>query len=283
VEIMPDHFGIGERALKGLRNRPEVVEATMLIDMPIAHTAADSLLAAQYLCQAGAGCIIVLGGDGTCRIVAKAAGDVPLLPLSTGTNNVVPHFIEGTIAGSAAAYVALHPDADRQDLCQRHKRLLVHVNGEVVDQALVEVAVVSTGFVGARAVWEPGSLHQLFVSRAQPTTIGLSSILGVVHPVDPAYPGGASATITANGRKALVPIAPGSVVSVGIGEIFEMQPGKGCPVASIRPAVLALDGEREITLGSGDDAQVELDLEGPWIVDVERTLSQAVAAGAFAV
>jgi predicted polyphosphate/ATP-dependent NAD kinase len=281
VEIMPDHFGIGRRALKGLRNRPEVVDAISLIDMPIAHTAADSLRAAQYLCDAGAGCIIVLGGDGTCRIVSKAAGDVPLLPLSTGTNNVVPHFIEGTIAGSAAAYVALHPDANREELCQRHKRLLVHVNGETVDQALVEVAVVSTGFVGARAVWEAGSLHQVFVSRAQPTNIGLSSIVGVVQPVDPAYPGGASVTITSNGRKVMVPIAPGSVVPVGIGEIVEMEPGKSCPVDSIRPAVLALDGEREITLSSNDEAQVELDLEGPWIVDVERTLSLAVAEGAF--
>ena len=91
VEIMPDHFGIGERALKGLRDRPEVVDAASLIDMPIEHTAADSLRAAQYLCDAGAGCIVVLGGDGTCRVVAKGAGEVPLLPLSTGTNNVVPH------------------------------------------------------------------------------------------------------------------------------------------------------------------------------------------------
>ncbi len=46
-------------------------------------------------------------------------------------------------------------------------------------------------------------------------------------------------------------------------------------------AVLALDGEREISLRDGDEACVELDLGGPWIVDVERTLSLAVAEGAF--
>ena len=81
VEIMPDHFGIGERALRGLRDRPEVVDATSLIDMPIEHTAADSLRAAQYLRDARSGCIIVLGGDGTCRVVAKGAGEVPLQPM----------------------------------------------------------------------------------------------------------------------------------------------------------------------------------------------------------
>ncbi len=213
VEIMPDPFGIGVRALKGLRDRPEVVDTASLIDMPIVHTSADSLRAAQYLRDAGVGCIIVLGGDGTSRIVAKGAGQVPLLPLSTGTNNVVPYFIEGTIAGSAAAYVARRPDADRKALCWRHKRLLVRVNGEMVDQALVEVALVSTGFVGARAVWEIGSLRQVFVTRAQPINIGLSAIIGVVNPVDPAYPGGASATITQDGRKVMVPIAPGSLVA----------------------------------------------------------------------
>jgi predicted polyphosphate/ATP-dependent NAD kinase len=281
VEIMPDPFGIGDRALRGLRDRPEVVDITSLIDMTIEHTAADSLWAAQYLCEAGAGCIIVLGGDGTCRVVAKGAGGVPLLPLSTGTNNVVPYFIEGTIAGSAAAYVALHPDASREELSRRHKRLLVRVNGETIDQALVEVVLVSASFVGARAVWETRSLRQVFVTRAQPTNIGLSSIIGVVHPVDPAHPGGASVTTATNGRKVMVPIAPGSLVPVGIGEIVEMKPGNNYPVDSLRPAVLALDGEREIALHGGDDAEVTLDLEGPWIVDVERALSLAVAAGAF--
>ena len=79
----------------------------------------------------------------------------------------------------------------------------------------------------------------------------------------------------------MVSIAPGTVVPVGIGRIVEMKPGVSYPVDTLRPAVLALDGEREITLNSGDEARVELDLEGPWIVDVERTLSLAVAEGAF--
>jgi predicted polyphosphate/ATP-dependent NAD kinase len=281
VEIMPDHFGIGERALKGLRDRPEVIDSASLIDMPVEHSVDDSLRASQYLRNAGAGCIIVLGGDGTCRAVAKAAGEVPLLPLSTGTNNVVPYFIEGTIAGLAAAYVALDPDADREKRCWRHKRLLVRVNGKTIDEALVEVALVATSFVGARAVWEAGILRQVFASRAQPTNIGLSAIIGVVHPVAPAYPGGASVTTAANGRKVMVPLAPGSLVPVDIGEIFEMVPGISYSVDPLRPATLALDGEREITLKTGDEATVELDLEGPWIVDVERTLSMAVAEGAF--
>jgi len=283
VEIMPDHFGIGVRALKGLRDRPEVVASASLIDMSVTHTLADSLRAAQYLRDAGAGCIVVLGGDGTCRVVAKGAGEVPLLPISTGTNNVVPTFVEGTIAGSAAAHVALRSEAERQDLCWRHKRLLVQVNGETVDQALVEVALLTTRFTGARAVWETGTLRQVFVSRAQPVNIGLSAIVGMVRPVDLAYPGGAFVSTTEDGRKVMAPIAPGAVVPVGIGEIVEMEPGVSYPVEPLRPATLALDGEREITLNRSDEATVRLDLDGPWIVDVERALQWAVADGAFIV
>jgi predicted polyphosphate/ATP-dependent NAD kinase len=307
VEIMPDHFGIGSRALDGLRNHPEILAGTSLIDMPFEGTADDSLRAAQYLCDAGAGCIVILGGDGTCRVVAKGlalsplslgqrtrgspkglalslskgCGDVPLLPISTGTNNVVPTFIEGTVAGQAAAYVALHPGVERERFCYRHKRLLVYVNGEEVDQALVEVVLVSTCFVGARAIWQAESLRQVFVTRAQPVHIGISSIIGMVHPVAPSYPGGAAVTIVPRGRRVMVPLAPGSLVAVSIGEIVDLKPGVRYPVSGERPAVLALDGEREITLCEGEEADVKLELDGPWIVDVERTLLLAVAEGAF--
>jgi len=315
VEIMPDHFGIGVRALHGLSNHPEIVAATSLIDMPLEATADDSLRAARYLRDAGAGCIISLGGDGTCRVVAKGlalpapsaglrsevegslskepalsadgasvskgSGDVPVLAISTGTNNVVPTFVEGTVAGLAAAYVALHPEVERERLCYRHKRLLVYVNGAQVDQALVEVALVSTPFTGARAVWQADSLRQVFCTRAQPTSIGLSAVVGVVHPVSRLDPVGVSVIIVPDGQKVISPLAPGSVVPVGIGEITDLEPGVRYPIRSERPAVLALDGEREIVLRDGDHAEVTLQLDGPWFVDVERTLLLAVAGGAF--
>jgi predicted polyphosphate/ATP-dependent NAD kinase len=281
VEIMPDCFGIGSRALDGLCDHSGILAATSLIDMPLKNTADDSQYAAQYLRDTGAGCIVVLGGDGTCRVVSKGCGDVPLLPISTGTNNVVPDFIEGTVAGSAAAYVALHPDVERLRFCHQHKRLLVYVNDEMVDQALVEVALVSSRFVGTRAIWEVDRLRQVFVARAQPVNIGMSAIIGVVHPIAPTHPGGASATIASDGRKVMVPLAPGRFALVGVGEIADLKPGVRYPVDGGRPAILALDGEREIALYEGDDAKVMLDLHGPWIVDVERTLLIAVKKGMF--
>ena len=50
--------------------------------------------------------IVVLGGDGTHRVVAKACGDVPICALSTGTNNAFPEMRETTVAGLATGLVA---------------------------------------------------------------------------------------------------------------------------------------------------------------------------------
>src|SRR5215470_8264346 len=51
------------------------------------QTAADSVETVHRMIDAGARVIVCLGGDGTARVAAGACGDVPLLPLSTGTNN----------------------------------------------------------------------------------------------------------------------------------------------------------------------------------------------------
>lgn len=281
IEIMPDSFGIGQRALDGLSEHPSLVAKTSLIDMPLEGSAADSVRAARYLREAGAGCLVVLGGDGTCRAVAKGCGDVPLLPISTGTNNVVPTFVEGTVAGAAAACVAAMAHSERRQVCYRHKRLLVYVDGELADQALVEVSLVSGGFVGARAVWQADRIRQVFVARAQPVNIGLSSVVGMVKPIDPRRPSGASATVSADGQQVMVPLAPGYFVAVGVKEVIDLNPGSRYPVGNARPAVVGLDGEREIALYEGHRAEVTLDLDGPWIVDIPQTLALAVQRRRF--
>jgi len=281
VEIMPDLFGLGRQALDVLADKDGVGTAAALIDMPITGGPQDSLRAAEHLRAAGANCIVVLGGDGTCRVVAKGCGEVPLLPISTGTNNVVPYLIEGTVAGLAAAYVALNPDLARERLCWRHKKLLISINSRESDQALVDVTLVAAQFVGSKAVWEPDTLRQVFVTRAQPSTIGLSTLIGMLRPIGAAETLGAVASIEPNGRQVLAPIAPGRIASIGVGELITLTPGVPHPVLGERPAVLALDGEREIVLQTGDQAEVTLVLDGPWIVDVERTLRLAVEDGIF--
>jgi predicted polyphosphate/ATP-dependent NAD kinase len=102
IRWMPDAAGLVERAADGLA----LGDDARALDLPITESPDDTTRAAEAFRERGAGCILVLGGDGTCRAAAKGAGDVPLLPVSTGTNNAFPQFVEGTLAGLAAAVVA---------------------------------------------------------------------------------------------------------------------------------------------------------------------------------
>jgi predicted polyphosphate/ATP-dependent NAD kinase len=282
VLIMPDQFGIGARALRGLRDHSSALDRTSMLSMEVLGGPADTERAAAQLREQSAGCIVVLGGDGTCRAAAKECGDVPLLPISTGTNNVVPTFVEGTVAGLAAGYVAHQDRAILPVICTRHKRLLVRVADEQVDQALVEVAAIAARFVGSRAVWDQERVRQVFATRASPAAIGLSAILGALHPVTPAAPCGALARLGPSEERVRVVMAPGRVELVGVCSTAKLRPGEWYGLTGERPLVLALDGEREIVLAEGQEAAVKLELEGPWIVDVQRALQHAVTEGAFA-
>ena len=102
VLIMPDSYGIGTRALHTLKLK---LEATIM-DMRRTFSQEDSRLAAKLMVREGVKVLVTLGGDGTNRIVSKASRDVPLMPISTGTNNVFPNMIEASIAGLAAGLVA---------------------------------------------------------------------------------------------------------------------------------------------------------------------------------
>ena len=102
--------------------------------------------------QMGVGCVVVLGGDGTSRAAAKGIDSVPLLSVSTGTNNVYPTLMEGTVAGMAAASAALMPEP--YACCIRDKRIEVRVNGRLRDIALIDAVVSDDYFAGARAIWD---------------------------------------------------------------------------------------------------------------------------------
>src|SRR5258708_15089490 len=168
VAYMPEHdFGILPRALTELHGHHLQLVAEPL-EMVVLGTSADSTRAAQSLAKLGAGCIITLGGDGTNRAVAKGCGTVPLVPISTGTNNVVPAFLEGTIAGMAAGVIASGIRGERTT--QRAPRLEVRVNSAAVESALVDVVVSSLPFVGSRATWDLPTVLKVSLSPVTPPT-----------------------------------------------------------------------------------------------------------------
>jgi len=252
-------------------------EVEFLDGQPIRQTAQDTVDAVRRMVTAGARVIVCLGGDGTARVTASAVGDVPMLALSTGTNNTFPVVREATIAGLAAGLVATGM-VPADGAATRAKLLEARV-GDRVETALVDVAVSTERHVGARAVWDPAKLTELFCAFAEPDAIGLSSILGQVSPVTRHESHGVTARITAEAAlQVLAPIAPGLIVPVGVRAIEPMRPGSVHPIDA-RAGAIVVDGERELTFEPGEQPTVRLRADGPWCVDVPAVLAASARLG----
>ena len=151
--------------------------------------------------------------------------------------------------------------------------------GDRTETALVDVAVSTERHVGARAVWDPATVTQLFCAFAEPDAIGLSSVLGQLSPVARHEPHGVTARLSADApRQVLAPIAPGLVVPVGVHEIQAMHPGAVHSVDA-RAGVIAVDGERELTFGPGEQPAVRLRADGPRCVDIPAVLAASARLG----
>jgi hypothetical protein len=272
VRWMPTAAGLVERAADGLK-LPFDARA---LAMPVIDSAYDTTEAAIALRERGAACIVVLGGDGTCRVAAKGAGNVPLLAVSTGTNNAFPQLAEGTLAGLAAAIVA---HGAGENAIHRAPCLRILREGDPIDLALIDV-VSYEGLTGARAVWQIDRVRQLVSTRHQPGTIGLSAIAGYLGLTPP---DGASALALSLGegvRRVLAPVAPGVVEAVAVRSHRWLHDGELVRIDQT-PCVLALDGEREIPIRNGMLVDVQFDCHGPRVVDVGRALELGVQAGLF--
>jgi predicted polyphosphate/ATP-dependent NAD kinase len=278
ILMMPDYYCLGLKALAGMEG--ESIKARVsIMDMAVTCTAEDSTLAAKLMGELGVGCIVTLGGDGTNRAVAKGNSSIPLVPISTGTNNVFPTMIEGTIAGMAAGIVA-RKIVDGEDIIRTHKRLVIIKNGVEIDMALIDAIVLDQVFVGSRAIWKLSEVRQIICTRAEPGNMGLTSIGGSLHPVGPEDKQGIYIQIGSGSLTVRAAVLPGLVKEVGIEEVKILEPGEEIEVLH-KPSIIALDGEREVTVLASDEVKIKLQTDGPPVVDIERALRKAAQQGFF--
>jgi hypothetical protein len=269
VCYMPDYYGIVERALDGLQIEMEV--SPLVFDAKADQR--DSTLAAGMLAKMGAGCIVTLGGDGTNRVVAKGTNQIPILPVSTGTNNVFPYMIEGTIAGLAAGLIATGKIA-REAGTYTSTQLDVVVEGQSTDVAIVDAVVCDDIFIGSRAVWKMEKIRQVFLNRCSPVNIGFTSIGGILHTIAPDDPFSMVLELGPKGQTVTAPVAPGIFETVSVKNTRIVTPGDEVALVCT-PCVVALDGEREVEIKRGQRATIRLVAEGPVVVDVNRTMTLA--------
>lgn len=286
VLVMPAASGLYDsldRALRGNDSNPQkqTLPKFEFLEMTVRHAARDTVTAVEAMLARGVSAIVVLGGDGTNRIVARHCDpDIPLCTLSTGTNNAFPEMREATVAGIATGLIATGEIG--KEALRREKILRVGLNGDPRhDCALVDVAVTSERFVGARALWRAGEISELFVTSARPDAVGLSSVAGILDPVPRSAGHGLHVRFTdpKSAKTVLnVPLAPGLVVPIGVLEYHYIEPGEPVEIEPI-PGSLALDGEREIELGPEDRVEISLDSDGPLILDVGEAMRVAAGHG----
>ncbi len=278
---MADGSGIMAGLLR-LVGRPSANDWPTLefVDQPITRTDADSRVATRTMVDAGVDVIVVLGGDGTNRIVAEESGAVPLVSISTGTNNAFPHQIESTVAGLAAGLVANAAECRRVGTFQAKKLLVQH--RQRTEHAIVDVAISDADGVGSGAVWDARTIRELYLCFAEADAIGLSAIGGHLHPLDRHEPAGLALAL---GQPAVAtvrpPIGPGLVEAVDVRSVSTLAPNSTVEVRS-KSGVVAIDGERMFRFGPDDRPSVTLRTDGPWVVDVPATLANAAARGLLA-
>lgn len=281
IYIMPDTFQIGLNVIDDLETNQILSADVKLVDMNMTATADDSRLAAQKMEELGLGCIVVLGGDGTSRAVAKGITDTPLLPISTGTNNVYPLMTEGTVAGMAAAAAALVPD--REKYCIKDKRIDISVNGEMRDIALIDAVVSDDMWVGSKAIWDPDKLRFICVTRSHPASIGFSSAGGCIRIVQDYDDFGLSLELGQGGEKIIAPIAAGVFSELEVKNITEIPIGDSISIDIEKNCMIAVDGEREVKCAAGDHVTFEITKNGPLRVNIRRAVEEAMSCGLFKV
>jgi predicted polyphosphate/ATP-dependent NAD kinase len=285
VVMMPENAGIYGHLRRGLDRTANAGEARFpalqLLDMTVCGDASDSAAAARMMRRMNVGAIIVLGGDGTHRVVVSEVGDVPIAGVSTGTNNAFPEMREPTITGLAAG-LAVTGAVPAGVAFAGNKRLDVAINDRH-EIALVDVAIVRERFVGSRAVWKAESFRELFVAFAEPGSIGLSSIVGLVAPVKRSSPFGRRVVFDdpADAQfRVAAPIAPGLIEDIGIARVETLD--FDTPTAlTVGSGSIALDGEREITFSERDRIAVTLRHAAFRTIDVAACMSFAGGNGLF--
>lgn len=235
-----------------------------LIDLATMGTGRDSVRAAAMLAKEDVGAVLVFGGDGTNRDVAKGWIDAPIVPVAVGTNNVFPLHLESTICGVACGLVASGV-VGLDEVATRAKVIHVVFEDDEPDLGLVDVVLVEGDFIGSRAVWHTDDLRTAVFAIADPSSVGLSSIGAAVRPTGFVDDAGVLVHMGDGPTVVRAPVGPGTFASVGIADHARLE--LGAEVIITGPGVLAFDGERDHVLGPGQTARLTIRRDGPWVID----------------
>ena len=271
IYVMREPFRIAELALEHMPLSANV----HILDAPIKNDSRDTQEAIHRFIQMGCRTIVSLGGDGTNRAIVKSTSEIDLIPLSTGTNNVFPLSVEPTLAGIVAGLNAVGKITD-DSLKSRSKVIYIESAG-IQDIALIDLVLLSNDQLGSLLPFKADNIRKLLLTRAEPASIGMSPIGGFIDPVYEDDDEGLLVDLSSGGRTFRAPLSPGlfGQVNVSSAERIKMD----TRVVFEGPGVLAMDGDREIQLMSGQAASVSIRRDGPFVLKVDKAMRWAASNG----
>ncbi len=272
IMILKEPYRVSSGALELLPLRARV----RLLDVGVTNSAADTEAAVRAARDAGCDVIVSLGGDGTNRIIARTWPEVPLVPLSTGTNNVFPVMVEATSAGVAAGLIA-NGSVRASEAGARCKLVHVHT-ARWHDIGVIDAVLLLRDHTGNLLPYDPERIAALVLTRAEPAAVGMSPIGGYLDPVGFADDCGLALRCGA-GRSVYAPISPGLFRAVQIASCERLELGREFLFEG--PGVVAFDGDRVHELGLAEIARVSVQRDGPLVVDVPRCIRLAAERGIF--
>lgn len=274
VLVALDNHGLVQRAIEGLDVVVEVV------DIDADGTGDDTARAAAAMKDQGAGVLAVYGGDGTHRQVARGWRDAPIVAVAGGTNNAFPQLIEPTVAGAAAGLVVSSGVPLEELIAYQSLVIDVEIEGELADLALIDVAVLRGATGGSPSLWSLDGIEQVFIAVAEPWSIGLSALAGLIAPTSRTDDRGVLLDLDPDAtQRVRAPIAPGRYVEAGLRSVSVVEAEQSVAVRG--PAVFAVDGERAGALGVNEWGSLTIRRNGPHVIDIRRTISLAVRRGHF--
>ena len=147
----------------------------------------------------------------------------------------------------------------------------------------MDIALIKGRFTASRTVWGTADLRHIVVTRADPATIGLSTIAALVRHTGPVETVGVALDLDpVRGQRMRAPITPGLIAEVGIRSMRVLRIGESVEWVASGPLVIALDREREIAIREGSQISVSLRADGPWLIDAVQAVRQMARQGFFA-
>jgi hypothetical protein len=272
---LDDSHNISGEALKELGEDCEAIMVPCLKTSSVL----DTIQGARNLKEHDVAITLILGGDGTSRAFVKGWRDSVLLPLSTGTNNVFPVMSEATVAGAALGVLA-QGAVELDEVTDAVKIIDIEIEGEDPDIALIDAVVTKDQFIGSRALLDGDMIKEIFLTRAEPMAVGMTSIGGLIHPLGEEVDAGLHLKLGGRGKKMVhAPIAPGLYETMRIKSCKEKQFGEIIEI--VGPCVLAFDGEREREIQKGQKVSMSVSRSGPRVLDVKKTMHLAASRNVF--